>query len=465
MTARPLRILHAIHDFLPRHQAGSELYAAALARAQSTRHHVTILCAEYDPARAHGVVTWRMHDGLPVAEIVNNWAAPRFADTYRPPALHGPLTHVLRATRPDVVHVHSLLNLSFDLPALARASGAVVVATLHDFTMVCPSGGQRVHRAERHVCHDIDTARCARCFAESPYAAQMATARLAPGPGSGRVLLRAARAVRARMPEAAAAAARGAATLVGPPRAGSTDVDRRLQAARDTFAAFDLAVAPSTAIAADLARFGLPAERMVVADYGFEPLPAVPRTPRQGGVLRVGFVGTLAWHKGAHVLLEAVRGLPLARLDVRLAGDVHVFPDYVADLRRLAEGLPVTFTGRFERADAARIYATLDVLVVPSLWPENSPLVIHEAFMAGVPVLGARVGGIPDLVTDNVSGLLFDPERPATLSAALARLLDEPALLDRLAAAAPPVRSIERDAEEWDARYCSLVADRGRRPA
>ena len=43
---------------------------------------------------------------------------------------------------------------------------------------------------------------------------------------------------------------------------------------------------------------------------------------------------------------------------VRLAGDVHVFPDYVADLRRLGEGLPVTFTGRFEREDAARIYAT-----------------------------------------------------------------------------------------------------------
>ena len=464
MTGRPLRILHAIHDFLPRHQAGSELYAAALARFQAGRHHVTVLCADYDPARSHATVTWRLHDGLSVAELVNNWAFDSFAETYRPSTLREPLIHVLRATQPDVVHIHNLLNLSFDVPALARAQGAAVVATLHDFTAVCASGGQRVHRAERHVCHDIDPARCARCFSESPFAAQMAAARLAPGPGSGRILLRLARAVRARLPESAAAAARGAAALVGP-RPAIQDIEARLEAAREAFAALDLAVAPSAALAADLARFGLPPERTVVADYGFEPLPAVARVPRPGGVLRVGFVGTLAWHKGAHVLLEAVRDLPRGRVEVRIAGDVRVCPEYVAELRRIADGVPVTFTGRFERGDAAAIYGMLDVLVVPSLWPENSPLVIHEAFMAGVPVVGARVGGIPELVTENVTGLLFDPSRPATLTTALGRLLDEPGLLDRLASTSPPVRSMEQDADDWDDRYRSLVADRGRRPA
>src|SRR5437899_4711525 len=82
-VASALRILHAIHDFLPRPQAGSEIYALELGPVQSTRHHVTILCADYDPSRRHGHVTWRAHAGLPIVEIANNWICASFADTYR----------------------------------------------------------------------------------------------------------------------------------------------------------------------------------------------------------------------------------------------------------------------------------------------------------------------------------------------------------------------------------------------
>src|SRR3954467_6481222 len=147
-----MRILHAIHDFLPRHRAGSEVYAFELGRELAETHHVTVLCAEYDPARADGQVTWRVHGGLPVAEIVNNWMCRSFEDTYRPPLVTERIGQVLRAVQPDVVHIHNLLNLSFDLPALAHRQGSAVVATLHDHSLVCPSGGQRLHRAEEHRC-------------------------------------------------------------------------------------------------------------------------------------------------------------------------------------------------------------------------------------------------------------------------------------------------------------------------
>src|SRR5262249_2123754 len=139
---RRMRLVHAIHDFLPRHRAGSELYALALCRELARRHLVTIVCAEYDPARAHGTVTGRVYDGPPVVEIVNNWRAEQFSDSYRPGAINQALEHVLRATDPHVLHIHNLLNLSFDLPAIAQARGIRSVATLHDYTLVCPSGGQ-----------------------------------------------------------------------------------------------------------------------------------------------------------------------------------------------------------------------------------------------------------------------------------------------------------------------------------
>ena len=119
-------------------------------------------------------------------------------------------------------------------------------------------------------------------------------------------------------------------------------------------------------------------------------------------------------------------------------------------------GLPVTFAGACDRDRIADAYAQIDVLVVPSLWLENSPLVIHEAQMAGVPVVGARIGGIPDLVEDGRGGLLYDPSSPPELTAALRRLIDDRDLVRRLGRMAPPVKSIAEDAREWTAVYADV---------
>jgi glycosyltransferase involved in cell wall biosynthesis len=450
---RRLRILHALHDFLPRHLAGSELYAAELARALSARHDVFVLAAEYDPATPHGTLRWREYAGLPVVELVNNWEFGSLQETYSSARLNRQLSHVLDAIRPDVVHVHNLLNLSFDLPRLARERGAPTVATLHDYTLVCPSGGQRVHAAESHVCEVIDPERCARCFSQSPFHTQMAAGRLTRG-ALGGMMASAARIARRRAPWLLAAA-----DHIPGPRITSADVRQRLTAARNVLGTVDLFVAPSRSLADEYVRLGLPAARIVISDYGFPP--AAPKARQRSAILRLGFVGTLAWHKGAHVLLEAVRRLP-GGYHVHVFGDLETFPLYRARLQRLAEGLPVTFEGTFDRDQVADVYSRIDALVVSSLWPENSPLVVHEAFMHGVAVVGARIGGIPDLVQHEVSGLLYNPFSADSLAEALMRLLHDRALPGRLAAAAPRVKAMSDDAREWESRYMHML--QGARP-
>jgi glycosyltransferase involved in cell wall biosynthesis len=447
-----MRILHAIHDFLPRHRAGSEIYACELAREQRGRHDVFVAAAEYDPATPHGTLRWRMHDGLTVIELVNNWEFRRFSETYSSPRLNAQLQHVLDATAPDVLHVHNLLNLSLDLPSLARARGIRTVATLHDYTLVCVSGGQRVHVAERHVCETIDPDRCSRCFAQSPFSAQMAAGRLTRV-RPGRAIGRAAAALRRLSPPLADVVAQ----CLPAPAADAAEIRRRLAYARHVFETIDLFVAPSQAIADEFMRLGLDPRRIDVSDYGFAPATPMPRNTRPAGLpLRIGFVGTLVWHKGAHVLIEAARGLKGA-FEIHLHGDVTTFPPYVDELRRLARGLPVTFHGGFDRESTTLVYDNLDVLVVASLWPENSPLVIHEAFMHRVPVVAARVGGIGGLVVEGVNGLLYDAFSVEDLRAALQRAIDDRALLDLMSAARTRVKPIAQDAREWDARYAALI--------
>ena len=298
-----LRVLHAIHDFLPRHRAGSEIYAFDLASALASRHDVWVLAAEYDPAANHGALRWRTEGTLPVIEIVNNWEFRSFDETYASTRLNERITHVLDAVRPDIVHVHNLLNLSLDLPRLARARGIPTVATLHDYTMVCISGGQRVHRAEQHVCETIDADRCARCFGESPFGPQLTAGRVA-AMARGRPVLKIAAAARRRVPLLAMAFG----NHVSRGLIDASDVRRRLAYVRHVFDTIDLFVAPSASLAREYVRLGVPESRMTVSENGCgAPVERAPRDP--GAALRIGFVGSLVWHKGVHLLLDAARGL------------------------------------------------------------------------------------------------------------------------------------------------------------
>ena len=452
---RRLHVVHVIHDFLPRHAAGSEIYAFELCRALSERHDVTVVCAEYAPDLPNGHLTWRVHEGVPVVEITNNWIGESFADTYRPALVGQRLEELLDTLGPDVLHVHNLLNLSLDLPAMARTRGIPVVATLHDYTWVCPSGGQRIHRAEQHVCHEIEPERCARCFRDTPIYSQLAFGAAAPRPG---LVQRAGQFVRRRLPRMATRVASLVSQAAGPPVSAGA-IRARLDAAVEGMRAVDLLVSPSPSLAREYERLGAGADRLSVSDYGF-----VARAPRQpevaGDRLRIGYVGTIVWHKGVHVAVDAMRRLQGAGCELCIHGGFDVAPDYVADLRRRAAGLPVSFCGAFDRASAATVYDGIDLLVVPSIWLENSPLVIHEAFMAGVPVVASRIGGIVDLVRDGWNGWLVDPGSPEALAARLRAIVDDPLVLRLAAARLPPVKSIEADAAAWECRYHEVIAAR-----
>jgi glycosyltransferase involved in cell wall biosynthesis len=457
-----VRILHVIHDFLPRHQAGSEIYAFELIQAQRALGlHPQVLCADYDLAYEHGTFRRRLHEGISVTELINNWRFSSFEDTYRSEFLNAQLRRELHALAPDVLHIHNLLNLSFDLPAIAKELDVPLVATLHDYTLVCPSGGQRVHQAESHVCSIIDPRRCSRCFAQHNFYPRLAFGQLPIGVlRPARWIGQVADVVRRRTPQLFAGLSRAMQRpMLAGPGVSAAQIEARLDYVSRVFDQVDLFIAPSPNLAAEYRRLGVPSEKLRVSDYGFKRFTALRRTPTLER-LRIGFVGTLVWHKGAHLLLSAAHALPRDRFDLKLFGDTSTFPDYVASLREQARGLPVRFAGRFERDQVPGVFADIDVLVVPSLWPENSPLVIHEAFMAGVPVVGSRQGGTQDLITHGQNGLLYDAFSSAALTAALQSLIDDPALLSRLGAAVPQVKGIDQDASECAAIYLELQTRR-----
>ncbi len=179
--------------------------------------------------------------------------------------------------------------------------------------------------------------------------------------------------------------------------------------------------------------------------------------------LRIGFVGTLAEHKGAHVLVEAVRQIPRERaLEVLLYGNLEGYPNYVEKLKAAAGDDPrIRFCGTFPNSEIGKIFAALDVLVVPSVWHENTPLVIYTAQAARCPVIASDHEGISEIVHHGKNGLLF----PAGDALALARLIDSLSddrdMLKQLAANAEPPRTIEEYVCDLEQIYKEVLSERG----
>jgi len=468
-----MRVLFVVHDFLPRHASGTEVYTGQLAlRLRERGHEPHVFAAEKDVGRADRSLARRQWDAVQVHELVNNLFYEDFRETWDWPPAAEAFGRVLDELRPDVVHVMHLLYLSIGCVEEAHRRGIPVVYTLHDFWLMCARFGQLLH-PDGSLCERIDFERCGTCltslkFAQTPFERRTARVLARLHALSGLDLAPAARRAagllqRARPP---------ARTVVA---RGPTDASRRMAAAmaerersiRERLVPrVDLFVAPSRYLMERFLAWGLPAERVEHLEYGleldpFRGRPAGRRAAPGAGAVRVAFLGTLAPHKGPHLLLEAWRRLaPEARARGRLVlyGGGHD-PAYLAHLEAQAEAAGAELAGRLEREGVPAALAETDLLVVPSVWFENSPLSIHEALATGVPLAVSDLGGMAELVEDGRTGWRFRAGDAEDLARVLADVLRDPGRLAALERR--PVKDMRDSARELEERYAALAAAGG----
>jgi glycosyltransferase involved in cell wall biosynthesis len=165
--------------------------------------------------------------------------------------------------------------------------------------------------------------------------------------------------------------------------------------------------------------------------------------------LKVGFIGTLAPHKGCHVLIKAFNGLPYRKAELSIYGKVDELPEYSMELKQLAvNNGGIKFCGTFHNSEIDQVLADLDVLVVPSLWYENTPLVIYSALGANCPVIASNYPSISEVIKDQSNGLLFEPGNGVDLQEKLHRLIYEPNLVTKLSLNCKQPKSISTYVDE-----------------
>lgn len=167
--------------------------------------------------------------------------------------------------------------------------------------------------------------------------------------------------------------------------------------------------------------------------------------------LRIGFIGQLVPGKGVDILIGAFKAAVLPDAELWIAGSGK--PDYEASLRKNAASTPVRFLGRVPPRD---FYPQVDIIVVPSLWHESLGLVVAEALAFGKPVIASKRGGIPEMIKDGETGLLFDPNRPEDLQESLHRLGSDRAMRIRMGKMAKISSTNFLDVTRWVDGYIGI---------
>jgi glycosyltransferase involved in cell wall biosynthesis len=183
----------------------------------------------------------------------------------------------------------------------------------------------------------------------------------------------------------------------------------------------------------------------------------IPPKPKSE-ILRVGYIGQIVNIKGVHLVIEAIKKRPQLPIRLDIYGDLTDFPKYVEKIRASAQNdARIHIRGKIEHKNLFQVMENIDVLVVPSIWYENSPNIIQETFATHTPVITSNLGGMAELIEHQKNGLLFDPGDSDSLAEQIQLFIDSPGLGEKLAQGIQPVKSVEAEMDELETLYKQVI--------
>jgi glycosyltransferase involved in cell wall biosynthesis len=295
---------------------------------------------------------------------------------------------LLQEFRPDVIHIHHLVLIGAEFLTLARRllPDAAIVMTLHDYYPICHNDGLMARPLDKGRCSGATPARCRGCFPEI---------------GADRFLLR----------------------------------ERFL---KTHLAVVDRFVAPSRFLRQRYIEWGLAPDRIEVVENARPACKPAPHRATIGPRASFGYFGNVNPWKG---VLELIKAAALLRasgetdFELRIHGGAPFQSDAFQEAfgRALAEaGAAVIHCGPYRREEVPALMAEIDWVVMPSIWWENAPLVIQEAFQHRRPVIASGIGGMAEMVRDGIDGLHVRPGDPALLARTMRRAAEDDFLWQRL---------------------------------
>lgn len=474
------RVLLTAHKFFPEHKAGTEVLTLKIAQELQQRGYEVKVVAANPPdldARRQGVDAPASEnkfssdyefDGVPVHIIEEGLRLKefKFSFEYYHPHIKAHFAKLLQEFEPDIVQLVHAQNLSASVIEACHEYSAPVVFYSTDFWFVCPI--VQLKRPDGAVCRGPGplALKCLDCY----------TPKLLP-PDHEIV-----EAIASKYPAIGA----GVGSLAPPLKNLATSALSNLYRATKAPAAIQATLNRPSLLknsANSLARILVPTKLMrdIFVENGIDSalIKHVPfgidtsklndhqkKVPSEQ--VRIGYIGTFFEHKGVDLLVRAFLSLPdnlASKAQLKLYGDVNQFPQYVGTLKKLvaespARGASVSFLGTFPNDQLGSVLEEIDVLVVPSRWYENTPLVMQSALATLTPLIVTDLGGMSELVKHGENGLLFKLNDYQSLLQQLTAVLQDRTLLAKFASNIKPERTVAQMVDDIESVYEELLTVR-----
>ena len=391
-----MRVLKIIHGYPPLYNAGSEIYSQTLCAELSARHEVHVFTREENPFVLDGTVR-HIRDPLCKDIRLHLVNCARVGTNYNSQVINQAFATTLRDVNPDIAHIGHLSHLSLGIVDELAQLDVPIVYTLHDFWLMCLRGQfiQVMPSPEREtwpLCSGPENRKCA----------QLCLSRFT---GDDAI----------------------ASDLQHRWMDGRTETIRRLADQVNIF------VAPSNSLASQFKKhFPLVANKIEYLDYGFDLRRLSGRQRKTKKSFVFGYIGTHIPGKGVHHLLQAFEHLSLEHPNIKLriwgreTSNTTYLKSAVSEMPARTQS-QVCWMGEYANQHIVKeVFNQVDAIIVPSIWLENSPLVIHEAQQARVPVIAANMGGMAEYVRHEENGLLYQPRNPSALAEQMERLAANP---------------------------------------
>jgi glycosyltransferase involved in cell wall biosynthesis len=392
-----MKILKVIHGYPYRYNAGSEVYSQTLCHELDRLHHkVVVFSREENCYKQEYSVNWETDPQVSSIRLcLINMAHGK--DGYQHPAVDHVFSHLIDQFHPDVVHIGHLNHLSTSVIREAHRRQIPIVFTLHDFWLMCPRGQflQGINSKSENlypICDSQEDKKCAKECYWRYFGSQESCEDLTYW---------------------------------------TNWVKRRMDHIREMASMVDLYISPSKYLMDRfINEFGMDSSKMVYLDYGFHLKRLEGRKRETEDSFVFGYIGTHKQAKGIHLLIEAFSQIS-KKARLRIWGSP--LPPFTQSLQSFVKALGmeerVEWRGGYRNEKIVDdVFNHVDAIVVPSIWGENSPLVIHEALEAKVPIITADFGGMKEYVHHELNGLLFQHRNPQSLAEQMDRLLGDPAL-------------------------------------
>ena len=415
----PLDISFLVHGYPPTENAGTERHTAQLVQHLQKRGHIIqVICATRSVFHQHGEI---IQESDHVIRIVNNIPARSLKEKEVDPIIGQTVQQLWKSFQPHIIHVQHLQFLSTELTFPVPA-----ILTMHDAWFWCAAGGQERY-LQKEACSGATPSKCSICANEWHPRLPKRGALLIKGAHYLRFLISPQKIQRLWKFLPISLRTSFSRSTTKPTPESSNDAQNRNQQFQRLSQSFHVRLAPSQYLAqrAQMHNCG----NVTLLRHG-----APPSREHIGGEGLV-FIGTIAKHKGPHIVFQAYQESSCP-LPIRFFGPLlH------------SKLIPSSYHfGLLSHAEVLNTLQHADALVLGSIWPENAPLIILEALSVSCPVIAPQIGGIPEMIVHKKNGLLYPPGDINTLRAHID-------IISSTEFSFAPLKSLDQQIDEYEEIY------------